>query len=158
MRYVRAFFVALQMTIRGEKITSPAQRQFPRLFEWLHSAQAQLDAATAQAQQHGMDAAQRQALTVRVDGRDVSMETILTTVRFHLSDEYPYMLENLTEHSITALYASNLNDRYWVSSLAQADDLNPAVQSAVQRLSEQLDAIPPSNEVGVGAGASEQQP
>jgi hypothetical protein len=136
------------MTLRGEKVTSPAQRQFPRLFAWLHTAEAHLDTAMTRAEQSGLHQAKRRQVVVRVDGRDMDMETILTTLRFHLTEEYPYLLENLTEHSMTALYASNLNDRYWVMSLAQSEQLDDAVQDAVATLSAHLDNIPPSNEAG----------
>jgi hypothetical protein len=144
MRYIRAFWQALQMTLRGETLESPQERRYPRLFDWLTQTRKQLAEVNRQAQQHNYDQA---ALTVHVDGRDMSMETILGGVRYHLYEEYPYLLANLTEHSITAIYASNLNDRYWVMTLAQVETLPPPLQDAVSALSTQLDAIPPSNKL-----------
>lgn len=142
MHYIRAFFQALTMTLRGETIQSPAQQQFPQLFEWKQATEKQLQAVFNTAMENGYDVDERKRITFRVDGRDVSMETVLNTVEFHLSEEYPFLLENLTDHSLTALYATNMNDQYAVSSLAQQQDLNLNVANAIGTLSESLKNIP----------------
>ncbi|MEL6268888.1 MAG: hypothetical protein AAFV33_11340 [Chloroflexota bacterium] len=147
MRYIRAFFKALAMTVRGETIESAAELQFPRLFAWIREGRTLADAAMQAAEVNGYDEAARKQLTVQVDGRTVSMDVIMKSVKFHLEDEYPYMLEHLTEHSITGVYAANLNDRYGVLLLAE-ENLPEPLKAAVITLSQHLDTIPPSTEVG----------
>ena len=148
MRYVRAFFGALKMTLRGERIQSPAERTFPRFFAWLTEAQRRVAAAYQQADAAGFDKAGRKALTVKIDGRDMSAETILGGVRHHLEREYVFLLEDYHAHSLTSIYASNLNDRYWLMRLVDAPELPEGVRAALVELQAHLDAIPPSNEVG----------
>jgi hypothetical protein len=152
-RYVRAFFKALAMTIRGEKPLSPAERLYPRLFDWLREGQQRVEAVYTAADGAGLGLAQRNALQVTIDGRQHSLETLLGGVRYHLAQEYPYMLQNLTEHTLTGIYASNLNDQYWVTTLATAEGVPSSVQQALNALAQHLSAIPPSNDLG----ASEQK-
>ncbi len=146
LRYIRAFFKALAITLRGETLPSPAEQRHPRLFKWQRTANDRLAAVFEVAQAQGYNEQQRKTTTVRIEGRDLSMETILASVQYHLNEEYPYLLKHPTEHTLTALYASNINDRYWMAQLAQLEGLPPPLRDAIAALSSQLEAIPPSTE------------
>jgi len=147
-RYIRAFFKALAMTIRGETPTTPAQRQYPRLFEWIERAQAALDAVFETTEHAAFDETARKAASVDIDGRDTPVETLLRTIQYHLEEEYPYMLRHLTEHSLTGVYASNVNDTYWARAMSETDAVPGPVRGAIGELADVLGAIPPSNELG----------
>lgn len=147
-RYVRAFFLAVKLTLRGE---SPPPRPYEPLRRWLDAVQAQVAATYQAADRHGMDHTARQKIAIRADGRDMSMQVILDTIAYHASDEYPYLLRDFTEHSITAIYASNMNDQFYVACLLSAEALqgSPVLES-LSRLAQQLNAIPPSTDLSPG--------
>jgi hypothetical protein len=145
MRYIRAFFQALAMTIRGEKPLSAGERRYPQLAGWLQTAQTNVDAVYRALEQANMDMRARRQTTVKVDGRETNIDALLGTVRYHLHEEYPYMLRHLTEHSLTGIYASNLNDQYWLAKILEAATLPDPVVVPLQTLQEHLTAIPPSS-------------
>ena len=144
-RYIRAFWVALKMTLRGETVELPYQR----LHDWIAEVQPLVENVTIAAQESGMTREKREQHQLKLDGRNTSMQTILDAVHHHISDEYPYLLANLTEHSITAIYASNMNDQYFISRLRDDATVQQyqALHAAIAKLSEQLNAIPPSTEI-----------
>jgi hypothetical protein len=147
-RYIRAFFLALAMTVRGETPQTPAQKQYPRLFEWMARAQTALDAVFEVAGRAGFDEAARKAVALTVDGRETSVETLLQGIRYHLREEYPYVLRHLTEYSLTGVYAANINDAYWVRTMSEAENVPDDVQASLVSLAEVLEGIPPSNDLG----------
>ncbi len=147
-RYIRAFFKALRMTLRGETPLTPAQEQYPRLFPWLEAAQDRIQQVYQAADQAGYGVQHRQQAQVTIDGRQSSTETLLGAVKHHLLEEYPYMLRHLTDHTLTGIYASNLNDRYWLAQLLDQTEPPPAVQASIQALTQHLEAIPPSDRLG----------
>jgi hypothetical protein len=141
MRYVQAFFTALHMILRGER---PPQSPYTPLITWIRQAEVLLTAVYATADRHGISKAALEELRLRIDSRSMSAETILGTVRYHITQEYLHLLRAPTQHAVAAIYASNLNDHYYVSRLQEVFQAS-AVQQAVVRLSAHLDAIPPSN-------------
>lgn len=141
MRYIRAFFLALWMTIRGEKIVRP----YEPLWAWAEKTPQLVQAVYRAADQHHMREDTRKKITLKIEGRDVSIQTILSGIEFHAKQEYPYLLEHLTDHTITAIYASNMNDQFHVRRLLDADLLPE--QQALATLNEHLASIPPSNEL-----------
>src|SRR5690349_12461935 len=106
MRYIRTFFTALRMTLRGER---PPESPHAALIAWIQQAGKLVDAVYAATDQNGIAKAERQKIVIRIDSRNMSVETILATLRHHTSTEYLYLLRNMSAHSITAIYASNLN-------------------------------------------------
>lgn len=133
---IRAFFVALMMTLRGQ--TSP--QRHGALWAWVQQAEQLVDAVYHAADKNGLDEERRKAITVKVDGRARSMESILGTVRFHLREEYPYVLKRETEHSLTAIQASNLNDHYAALRLSESAEVG-AVRAALESLSAHLESL-----------------
>lgn len=145
MRTIRAFFKALQMTLRGESLPPHPHAS---LLDWLQQADIRVQAVYSTAKQTGYETEKRQQIRLKLDGRDTNMETVLRSVAFHVREEYPHLLANLTEHSLTAIYAANLNDQYHVARLREHAALAdaPALQQAVAALGDHLNAIPPGSE------------
>jgi hypothetical protein len=142
MRYIRTFFTALRMTLRGESV--PESPHAP-LVAWIQQANQLLSDVYATADKNGVSKSERQKILVRIDSRNMSAETILATIHHHISTEYLYLLRNLSAHSITAIYASNLNDRHFIARLKEANEFkNPAIEASISRLGAHLDAIPPT--------------
>jgi hypothetical protein len=138
---VRLFFRALGMTLRGESVKRPAGK----LLDWIEQTKALSEAVLKAADDNGLDKKARESVVVKVDGRPQSMETILKTVRYHAQQEFPYMLNDQTEHTLTAIYAINMNDSYGVQCLAESEELrNPTVKAQVKKLATHLQAIPSS--------------
>lgn len=140
MHYLRAFWQALILTLRGEQPPAPlyaAQRA------WVAQLAGLVDAVYAAAETEGLDAAARRALILRIEGRDMSMETILATLKYHAEQEYPYLFQHITTDLYTALYASNFNDAFWVIRLESVAALQtPPMQAALKALSAHLEALP----------------
>ncbi|HLV37766.1 MAG TPA: hypothetical protein VKY59_21785 [Spirillospora sp.] len=134
-RYVRAFFIALRMTLRGESV--PPQTP---LAAWMAQGIEQLDVIDQLVAHHDIDP---QQVVLHIDARDITMSTILRTVRFHLTNEYPVVLRQFSEHGLTVVRASNLDDHYRLTRLETAPELRGTpVEQAVARLAVILEAIP----------------
>jgi len=139
MRYIRAVIKALRLTIQGEQLP------YQPLLEWLDQGQKLSQAAISAAENAGFDKTSRAQITIKADGREQSMEVILKAVQYHLGQEYPYLLQNLTEHSITAIYASNMNDQHLMRQLREVEAVQGSPMApAVIALSDHLNNIPPS--------------
>lgn len=144
-RYIYAFFTALKLTLRGEAI-QPAEQRYPQLTRWVQEGEARAKAALSAADAAGLSKEQRQTITLHLDMRDISMDVILESVRHNMTMEYPLLLDTHYDHTITTLYALNMNDQYRVGQLMQADAIAEydSVQRAVGWLHEHLLAIPSS--------------
>lgn len=141
-RYIRAFFTALKMTLRGE--TAPPPPYAP-LRAWINEASQRVQAVFAAADAAGLDHGRRQKLMLKLDGRATSLQTVLATVAYHVDTEYPHLLRDLDQHSVTAIYAGNLNDQYAVARLCELEAVQDSgLAAALQRLRDHLTAIPPS--------------
>lgn len=131
IRYVRAFMTALQMTLRGEEIPHVDMRR------WLDEAARYIDTVERTA------SVNPEKVVLRIEGRDVSMAHILAALRYHITEEYPYLLRHPTEHNFTAIYASNMNDQFWTMKLEAAPELqDKQTLAAVTALRQHLEAIP----------------
>ena len=147
-RYLRALIRTIQLTLQGEQLKPPDQR-YPRLHTWVTQGVQRVEAVFQQADMHGLHEAQRRQIMLNMDKRDTSMEVILQAVKHNLTLEYPMLMDARIEHNITTLYALNMNDQYRVGQLMKEAAITaPAVQQAVQNLSEHLNNIPPSTEIG----------
>ncbi|MBL8161621.1 MAG: hypothetical protein JNJ61_06500 [Anaerolineae bacterium] len=141
MRYWRAFWGALRLTLRGEPPPAPKQ---PAIVVWTRELERRMDAVLRAAERDGLDENTRRALKLRLDGRQMSLETALQSIRFHAAQEYPSLLHNsIGARSLNAIYASNMNDRYWLNTLLSHERLQtPTVQAALSRVAEHMDAVP----------------
>ncbi len=140
-KYARAFVLALRFTLRGEQPPLLRVRaQYPQLAAWWTETIRRIDAVERAADTAGIDAAARGALMVHIDKRDMSMTTILATIRYHAEHEYPYLVAYSDEFNRVTLQAINLNDRYWVRQLGESVD--EILKSSVDALVAQLDSLP----------------
>ncbi|MBI5668174.1 MAG: hypothetical protein HZC41_09220 [Chloroflexi bacterium] len=140
MRFWTAFWHALRLTLRGQ---TPPALQHPHLLEWVRQLAALMDAVYAAADEAQLDRARRQTLTLRLDGRVMTVETVLSTVRFHARDEYPSLLRSGLASNLLGIHASNINDRYWISRLQALPEMQATpVAAALQRLADHLEALP----------------
>jgi hypothetical protein len=139
-RYLRAFFIALVMTLRGQKPPSP---RHPELSAWTRQSALLVRAVAAAADRQGLDRPARQRLVLKIDRRDISAETILSTVEHHAAREFPSLLAQPGTFNLAAVQASNVNDRYWLSRLQTLPEFqSPALQAALRQLDAHLQAIP----------------
>jgi hypothetical protein len=137
-RYLRAFIVALGMTLRGEGPPPPRP-----LAAWSQQTLWRLDELYAALERQGLDEAARQQMALKLDGRLMKVETVLATVKHHAAQEYPSLLRSNIEFNLAAIQAANVNDRYWLARLAELPPLQaPAIAAALNRLRAHLDAIP----------------
>ena len=137
-RYVRAFVLALQFTVRGEKPPLlQAREAHPQFAQWWAQTIRLVEAVERAAAANHVNA---QTLTIHVDKRDVRMATILAGVKYHARSEYPYLLVHGDPYERMTVQALNLNDRYLVVRLAEA--LDAPVKTAVEALSAHLEALP----------------
>lgn len=139
IRYIRAFFIALRMTVRGEK---PIPARHAAMNTWMQETVRLIDVIQKAADVRGIPVETRKALKVRVDGRDVSVDAVLGGVRYHAAEEYPYLLMNETEHSLTAVQASNYNDVYRMMRLMEINEL-AVIREVINTLTEHLKQMPP---------------
>lgn len=142
MRYVRAFFKAWWLVLRGQAIQPPPPvHPYPLLEEWRTMTLKRLETVYRIAEKAQTDF---KRVGVRVDKRDMTAETILGAVRHNLTLEYPLLIASQLEFSLTTLYSLNLNDVYRVGELAKTESLqNTPLGNALFALSQQLNAIPP---------------
>lgn len=144
-RYIRAFFIALKITLTGGEVpkAAPAPASLP-LEHWRETSLAALETVYRIAQAQGLTRPEREKLKLHIEGRDMSVEMILSTIRYHLIDEYPYLLRNVTKNHIMAIYATNMNDHFWVIKLQQhpLSQQHPELGQALNTLADQLEAIP----------------
>lgn len=146
MRYIRAFFVALWLTLAGKQ---PEKKPYAPLLDWIDRTQALVSEVFRTAEQQQMSKAEREALKLVIEGRQRSMQNILATVAYHAAQEYPHMLQHEgSQHSLTAIYATNMNDQHSVMRLSEAESLtNENIKAALTALREHLSAIPPSKDL-----------
>lgn len=138
-RYVRAFITALRMTIRGQQ---PPGLKHPELYAWIKQMALLVAEFAAAVDQAGLD---KQNTFVRLDGRRLSLDRVLQIFQYHAAQEYPSLLATSggRRFNIGAIHATNMNDRFWLSLLRDESSLqNPAVQAALARLTDHLEAIP----------------
>jgi hypothetical protein len=140
LRYIRAFFRALILTLRGQKPPSlEAEEQHADLLAWCRETLSTVDAVNAAID--GMDA---QSVTMHIEGRDVTLKHTLDVLRFHAAREYPHLIRSQARHAILAIQALNLNDRFLIMQLSEYEGLTAAVKTAMDSLTEHLTQIPQS--------------
>lgn len=160
-RVVRAFFKALAMTLRGEtagppSIVETARARYPALIGWCEGSLVHLEAVIAAAEAAGWTDDRRAAFSLRLEGRDVSLKTMLAAVRYHCAEEIPHLLASDSRYGRVGAHALVINDQYWARQFSAADALPAAVSAALVTLADHL-AAPPNDrpaEAGAEAGAS----
>lgn len=139
-RYARAFWLAVRLTASGQQ---PPALQHPELLEWVRQMAGLVEAVYTAAEAHRLDAARRKTISLRLDGRLMTFDTVLAALRYHARQEYPSLLRSGLSHTYLAIQSSNMNDRYWLARLREAPELSdPPLRAALDRLLAHLEAIP----------------
>ncbi|MCY3834661.1 MAG: hypothetical protein OXG85_16745 [Chloroflexi bacterium] len=137
IRFARAFFQALRLTLRGESL--PGARYKP-LETWIAQGLTLLETAEKLSVTEHVSWA---TLRLKLDGRPTSLDTTLAMLRHNLVDEYPRLMRLDDPHSLTVIQSSNLNDQYRVDQFAEADAVaSPALRRALAELSQHLSNLP----------------
>jgi hypothetical protein len=140
LRYIRAFFRALILTLRGQKPpTVEAEERYASLLAWCKETMARLDSANAAIDQNSVET---KLVVMHIEGRDVSLEHALSVVRYHAAREYPHLIRSGDHQTLTAIHALNLNDRFLITRLSEYEGLPTSVKTALDSLGEQLANIP----------------
>lgn len=132
-RVLRAFVVALLRTLRNEPARADA------IERWRLSASDQLTAIEALAAREGVAP---EALRLRIDRREVSMQLILAGLRYHLDEEFPHLRRRFGDESLGVLRANCLDDSFRLGKLADALSASPALQSRLRALAQHLLELP----------------
>jgi hypothetical protein len=143
VRYARAFWKALLLTLHGQQIASTPLNE-PQIHAWMREAVRLADAVRAAQERAGVTLEERKAWILHIDKRDLALDTALQTIRHHLTTEYPYLLKHYTKYSVMTIQASNLNDQYLATRFAEAEVLPATVREALATLRDHLAAIPPA--------------
>jgi hypothetical protein len=144
-RYARAFMLALKFTLRGEKppLLQVRERQ-PQLVAWWTRTITLVEAVERDAATQGLD---MQKIVIHADKRDVSMKTVLATVRYHAEREYPYLIVQHDQYSPMTLQAINLNDRYLVMQLVNRTEV--PIKASIEALNAHLAELPATEDTEV---------
>lgn len=145
MHYIRTFFKAIQLTIKGETV-SPPQERYPNLQVWLDVSREKLEAVYVVAEQNGLDSEARKEIVLQLDGRPWTMDLILSSIQFHLETEFPSLMRSIIEHNLTTLYALHFDDKYRIGKLAESDELPASMRSVMRDFVQHFDNIPSSND------------
>lgn len=136
MRRLRAFFLALKMTLRGQ---SPRPAHFAPLENWMAAVDSQLTLVLAAAEAQGLDKNRRQALQLKLDGRMTSLEQSLQMLRHNLRNEYPRLIRLNDAYSMMVVQSLNMNDQYRISRFLEAQLIESvALRQALAGLRERL--------------------
>ena len=137
IRFARAFFQALRLTLRGE---APRPAHFRPLEGWIATGLSLETNVRAAAQAERLDLA---ALQLKLDGRPTSLESSLAMLRHSLVNEYPRLMRLDDPYSMMVVQSSNLNDQYRVSQFLAAEALrSPALRRALAALAAHLSHLP----------------
>lgn len=142
----RAFWRALGLTLRGE-VLEKRPAVYPEWTEWAQFGAQLLHTVFKTAEVVGLNQGQREALKVKIERREMSMETILAAVQYHLTLEYPKLLSAPMEFNLLTISALNIDDVYRLKQLASLENIaQTALNPVIKRLIAHLEAIPKVNE------------
>jgi hypothetical protein len=139
-RTIRAFFKALQMTIRGETI---APSHYQPLNVWIDGGLQTLAIVFTTADANDLPQEKRQQIQLKLDGHMTSLEQTLQMVRHNWVNEYPKLIQLDDPYTMMVIQSSNMNDQYRVSQFATADEIpSSEVKQALERLNAHLMNLP----------------
>lgn len=135
-RYKPQYFEAFQKALARPE-------PFPGLAAWVRRARLLVLDTIKAAETQGLDEAARRGIVLHLDKRDISMQTILTTILHHAEREYPYLLGEQGRFNAVAVYATNLNDRHFVVQLLASGAVKAEpLHSSLNALRDHLESIP----------------
>lgn len=142
-KYFRAFVKTLRLLISGGKIPEEANMPYRR---WSERTVALVATVFSVSDKNALPAEKREAIKTKIDGREMSLQTVLQAIHYHAKEEYVYLLKNITDNSITTIQATNLNDEYALSRFLENTLIeNGEVRGALTHLHNHLKQIPNKN-------------
>ncbi|MDX2078920.1 MAG: hypothetical protein SFZ02_20980 [bacterium] len=143
-KYARGLWKTIVVLVRGggkppEEANIPYRR-------WTERTNALVTAVFAVADKEAISVATRESLKIKVDGREMSLQTLLQAIAYHAKEEYAYLLKNFTDNSLMTIQATNLNDEYALSRFIEAELIkSEAVLKALTNLHTHLKQVPNKN-------------
>ena len=137
MRYIRAFWQALILTIRGKTISSP-KTEFD---QWCQKSTKLLE----QVEQSLIDQVEQptEGVELKIDGRTTTAKVVLDILKHNLSEEYPRLLALQDEYQNLVIQATNVDDQHRIQKLQEvAVFQNPNIQTKLKELVAHLDKMP----------------
>lgn len=137
---VRALIGAVRMTLRGQVAPAPNSvdaiaSEFPKTAAWMNQTIQLIGKVMVESGKQNLNL---KTVSLHIEGRDLTAETILESVRFHAVQEYPHLLRHDRQHGRMAMQATNLNDQFHISRLASAPDLPDSVRAILEQLAAHL--------------------
>lgn len=143
VKYSRAFWKTLRLLMSGDKIPEQAHIDYRR---WSERTVALVATVFATSDKHGITIEQRDTIKARIDGRDMSLQTILQAIAYHAKEEYVYLLRHFTDKSLTTIQATNMNDEYALSRFIENTLIeNSDIRQSLIYLHNHLKQIPNKN-------------
>jgi hypothetical protein len=143
VKYSRAFWKTLRLLMSGGKIPEEAHMDYRR---WSERTVALVATVFATSDKHGISVSQRDMIRAKIDGREMSLQTILQAVAYHAKEEYVYLLRHFTDQSLMTIQATNMNDEYALSRFIENTLIeNGDVRQSLIYLHNHLKQIPNKN-------------
>lgn len=117
VKYSRGLWKTLVLLLRGGKLPEEANIHYRR---WAERTAALVTAVLSASDKVGISEEKLEGIKVKVDGRDISLQTTLRGIAYHAKEEYVYLLKHLTDNSLTTIHATNLNDEYALSRFIES--------------------------------------
>lgn len=142
-KYFRAFIKTLRLMISGGKLPEEANMPYRR---WSERTVALVATVFSISDKNAFSSEKREAIKAKIDGREMSLQTVLQVIHYHAKEEYTYLLKNLTDNSITTIQATNLNDEYALSRFIENTLIeNGEIRQGLTHLHNHLKQIPNKN-------------
>lgn len=139
-KYIRAFIKTISLMMRGGEL--PAQTNMPYR-HWSKQTISLVMTVFDVSDKYALPSEKRKMLKAKIDGREMSLQTVLQAILFHAQDEYPYLLNHLTDKSITTIEAINWNDEYALSRFIDDSRIESHdIRQALTHLHRHLKQIP----------------
>jgi hypothetical protein len=137
-RYLRAFFVTVGYTLRGEKpATLQADESFPNTLAWCRKTVSLIKLLEAHAAAQQIDLS---AIAFTLEKRPTTAQRVLDAAKFHASQEFPHVLRHEQKYALLGIQSATLNDRYAVMLLI--DHAPDALHTQIAALGDHLAAMP----------------
>ncbi len=142
-KYFRAFIKTLRLMMSGGKLPEEANMPYRR---WSERTVALVATVFSVSDKNGVVSETRETIKARIDGREMSLQTVLQAIHYHAKEEYAYLLKNLTDNSILTIQATNLNDEYALSRFIENTLIeNSEIRMTLTHLHNHLKQIPNKN-------------
>lgn len=143
VKYSRGMWKTIVLLVRGGKAPEEANMPYRR---WAERTAALVTAVFSASDKVGVSADKRDTIKTKIDGRDMSLETLLKAIAYHAKEEYAYLLKHLTDKSLSTIHATNLNDEYALGRFIEGELIkDDGTLVALTNLHKHLKQVPNKN-------------